>query len=96
MADPAFQHRHEYLSGYAALDLPVPPLRTSVVDTGGMDFGHNTGAHQFGYRYILDAIIPLLALLAAALGQKIRWHFVLLLLISIAFNIYGAYWFING
>jgi hypothetical protein len=57
---------------------------------------HNTGAHQFGYRYILDAIIPLLALLAAALGQKIRWHFVLLLLISIAFNIYGTYWFING
>ena len=57
---------------------------------------HNTGAHQFGYRYILDALIPLIAMLAVALGGKIPWHFILLLLFSIAFNIYGAYWFING
>jgi hypothetical protein len=57
---------------------------------------HNTGAHQFGYRYILDAIIPLLAMLAVALEKKIPWHFIFLLLVSIAFNIYGAYWFING
>jgi hypothetical protein len=57
---------------------------------------HNTGAHQFGYRYILDALVPLLALLAVALNGKIPWHFILLLLFSIAFNIYGAYWFING
>jgi hypothetical protein len=57
---------------------------------------HNTGAHQFGYRYILDAIVPLLALLAVVIGEKIRWHFIVLLLFSIAFNIYGAYWFING
>jgi hypothetical protein len=57
---------------------------------------HNTGAHQFGYRYILDAIIPLFALLAVAMEGKIRWHFILLLLCSIAFNLYGTYWFING
>ncbi|HEX9840037.1 MAG TPA: hypothetical protein VGA72_11845 [Anaerolineales bacterium] len=57
---------------------------------------HNTGAHQFGYRYILDVIIPLMALLALAMDKKIPWHFILLLLFSIAFNIYGAYWFING
>jgi len=57
---------------------------------------HNTGAHQFGYRYILDAIVPLFALLAAAIGEKVRWHFVVLLLFSIVFNLYGTYWFING
>jgi hypothetical protein len=57
---------------------------------------HNTGAHQFGYRYILDAIVPLFALLAAALGKKAPWHFMLLLMISIIFNLYGTYWFING
>jgi hypothetical protein len=57
---------------------------------------HNTGAHQFGYRYILDAIVPLLAMLAVALEKKIPWHFILLVLVSIVFNIYGAYWFING
>jgi hypothetical protein len=57
---------------------------------------HNTGSHQFGYRYILDVMVPLLALLAVALNGKIPWHFILLLFFSIAFNIYGAYWFING
>ncbi len=57
---------------------------------------HNTGAHQFGYRYILDFIVPLIAMLAVALGGKIPWHFVALLLFSIVFNIYGAFWFING
>jgi hypothetical protein len=57
---------------------------------------HNTGAHQFGYRYILDAIVPLIAMLAVALRKKVPWHFILLLLFSIVFNIYGAYWFING
>lgn len=57
---------------------------------------HNTGAHQFGYRYILDAIIPLIVILGVALGGRIPWHFILLLLFGIVFNIYGAYWFING
>lgn len=57
---------------------------------------HNTGAHQFGYRYIVDFIVPLFTLLAVALGRKIPWHFVLLVLASIAINLYGADWFMNG
>jgi len=57
---------------------------------------HNTGAHQFGYRYLLDFIIPLLVLLASALNGKIKWHYVALLLFSVAINIYGTFWFING
>lgn len=57
---------------------------------------HNTGAHQFGYRYILDAMVPLIALLAVALDKKIPWLFIILLLVSIAFNLYGTYWYING
>jgi len=56
---------------------------------------HNTGANQFGYRYILDAIVPLVVLLASALGQKVPWHFILLLILSIGINLYGTYWFIN-
>lgn len=59
-------------------------------------FYHNTGAHQFGYRYILDAIVPLMALLAVALGRKIPWHFILLLAVSMIINLYGTYWYING
>lgn len=56
----------------------------------------NTGAHQFGYRYILDFIVPLITLLAVGLGKKVPWHFVALVLASIAINLYGAYWFMNG
>jgi hypothetical protein len=57
---------------------------------------HNTGAHQFGYRYVLDAIVPLFALLSVSFDKKIPWHFIPLLFFSIAFNLYGTYWFING
>ena len=57
---------------------------------------HNTGKDQFGYRYILDALVPLSALLAAALGKKIPWHFILLLILSIIINLYGTNWFMNG
>jgi hypothetical protein len=57
----------------------------------------NTGAHQFGYRYILDMLVPLIALLAVGMDKKkIPWHFVLLLLFSILINMYGADWFMNG
>ncbi len=56
---------------------------------------HNAGKDQFGYRYILDFIVPIMALMAVVLGKKITWHFLLFLLISIAINVYGAYWFMN-
>lgn len=57
---------------------------------------HNTGAHQFGYRYILDFLIPLITMLAVGFSNKIPWHFVLMVVLSIAINLYGANWFING
>ena len=57
---------------------------------------HTTGKDQFGYRYILDVLVPLVTLLAVALGKKIPWHFILLLIISIIINLYGANWFMNG
>ena len=57
---------------------------------------HNTGAHQFGYRYILDFLVPLVMLLAVGIGKKVPWHFIALTLVSIGINLYGAYWFMNG
>ena len=57
---------------------------------------HNTGRDQFGYRYILDALVPLTALLAAALGKKTPWPFIALVILSILINLYGANWFMNG
>ncbi|MBT3187385.1 MAG: hypothetical protein HN736_16825 [Anaerolineae bacterium] len=57
---------------------------------------HNTGAHQFGYRYILDFLTPLIVLLAVGFKKKTPWHFQLLVVISIAINLYGTHWFMNG
>lgn len=57
---------------------------------------HNTGAHQFGYRYILDFQVPLFVLMAVGFNKKVPWHFLLMVLLSIAVNLYGADWFMNG
>ena len=57
---------------------------------------HNTGKDQFGYRYILDALIPLTILLAARFEKKLPWHFILLIILSVVINLYGANWFMNG
>lgn len=56
----------------------------------------NTGAQQFGYRYVLDMLVPLTTMLAVVLGRKTPWHFIVLVLVSIGINLYGAYWFMNG
>ena len=56
---------------------------------------HNSGAAQFGFRYVLDFILPLLLLLAYALGRRITWLFRVLVLVSILINAYGAWWFIH-
>jgi hypothetical protein len=56
---------------------------------------HNAGKDQFGYRYILDFLVPIICLLAITLAKKVPWHFVALLFLSIGINLYGAYWFMN-
>lgn len=57
---------------------------------------HNTGMDQFGYRYILDALVPLMTLLATSFRKKLPLHFILLVIASIIINLYGADWFMNG
>lgn len=57
---------------------------------------HNTGAAQFGYRYILDMIVPILALLSLGFPKRLPWHFYALWLGSLAMNIYGTAWIINA
>ena len=57
---------------------------------------HNSGRDQFGYRYILDALLPLTLLLASAFGKKPSRLFIALVIASILVNLYGANWFMNG
>jgi hypothetical protein len=57
---------------------------------------HNTGAAQFGYRFLLDAL-PLFVLLVGAASQQIsRWLWLVLLVYGIVINLWGAVWFINA
>ena len=53
---------------------------------------YNTGAWQFGYKYLLDFIIPVILLLAVAAGNRMSWVMRLLILVSIAMNAYGVLW----
>lgn len=53
---------------------------------------YNTGWRQFGYRFILDLIVPLVVLLAVAAGRRINPVLGVLLLVSIAVNLLGAFW----
>lgn len=54
---------------------------------------HNTGAFQFGYRYLLDFAVPLFLLLAAGQGRRVPGLMRALILLSIAINLLGAIWF---
>jgi hypothetical protein len=55
----------------------------------------NTGAAQFGYKYVLDFIVPLIMLLAVALGRKSSWLFRVLVVLSVMINAFGVWWFIQ-
>lgn len=57
---------------------------------------HNTGSAQFGYRYILDLILPIMALFALSLQKKQTWLYYVLFLLSIVINIYGTAWFAHA
>jgi uncharacterized membrane protein len=54
---------------------------------------YNTGAAQFGYRFSLDFMVPVLILLALAAKNRISWLMRVLILIGILVNAWGVAWF---
>ena len=55
---------------------------------------YSTGAWQFGYRYILDFAVPLVALLALASGKRMSLLLTLCIVASAVINAVGtAWWF---
>ncbi len=52
------------------------------------------GWQQYGYRYALDSIPFLFALagLAVARMGRLRWGWLVLILLGVAINAYGVYW----
>ncbi len=57
---------------------------------------HNTGAEQVGYRYIMDAILPILLIMGVGVGNKPGLFFKLLTLIGIIVNALSVYWWYIG
>jgi hypothetical protein len=54
---------------------------------------HNTGYYQFGYRFSLDFLVPIVALLAAAGRGRLSALFRVLIAIGIGINFVGMAWF---
>jgi hypothetical protein len=53
---------------------------------------YNTGWYQFGYRFSLDFMLPVMVLLAVAAGERISWSMRTLILVGILVNLYGVIW----
>jgi hypothetical protein len=56
---------------------------------------YNTGWWQFGYRFSLDFMTPLLVLLAIGAGTRIAWPMRVLIVVGVLVNAWGIWWFQN-
>jgi hypothetical protein len=71
------------LGAWIALVLILVPLLTYF----------NTGSTQFGYRFSLDFMVPVMVLLAVAAGNKVSWVMRCLIVAGIGVNAWGVAWF---
>jgi len=53
---------------------------------------YNTGWYQFGYRFSLDFMVPVMVLLAVAAGERLSWSMRSLILVGVLINLYGVLW----
>jgi hypothetical protein len=73
------------IGAWVALGLLLIPLLTY----------YNTGWAQFGYRFSLDFILPIITLLAIGAKQRLSWLMLGMILWGIVINAWGSYWFIT-
>jgi len=53
---------------------------------------YNTGWYQFGYRFSLDFMVPVIVLLAVAAGERVTGSMRTLILVGVLVNLYGLLW----
>jgi hypothetical protein len=53
---------------------------------------NSTGYWQFGYRFSLDFMVPVMVLLAVAAGDRISWPMRILILLGVLVNLWGVRW----
>jgi hypothetical protein len=56
---------------------------------------HTGYAWEFGYRYLMDFIIPVLALIALAAGNRVSWFLRVLILLGVLVNLWGVLWYFD-
>lgn len=85
----------------ALLYLARARQRSWIVTGGWVAFGllliplllyYNTGWWQFGYRFSLDFMPPLMVLLAFAARLRVSWSMRTLILAGVLVNLYGVVW----
>ncbi len=73
------------IGAWLALALLLVPLLTY----------YNTGWWQFGYRFSLDFMTPVLVLLALAAGARVSATMRALIVLGVLVNAWGCWWFLN-
>ena len=61
----------------------------------GLLLMHTGYAWEFGYRFIMDFMIPLMPLLAIAVGKRASWWFKVLVLCGVVVNYLGVLWYFD-
>ena len=88
----------------ALVYLAVVPRRSPLVTGAWVAIGllliplltyYNTGWWQFGYRFSMDFMTPVLILLAIAAGEGVGWKMRVLILLGVVVNEWGTWWFMN-
>ena len=57
---------------------------------------HNTGAEQIGFRYLMDAILPILLIIGVGIGTKPSFFFKTLTIVGVLINFLSIYWWYLG
>jgi hypothetical protein len=91
VATPAFIY---LLGAFKRKAWVVAAWTTSILLFIPLALYFTTGIFQFGYRYVLDMIIPLIALLAVSMSrEKLPLHVKVVVLAGILVNYWGVWWF---
>lgn len=54
---------------------------------------HTGSAWEFGYRFFMDFIIPVMALIAVGAGARVSWFLKTLIIIGVLVNLWGVLWY---
>jgi len=91
VATPAFIY---LLGAFKRKAWVVAAWATSILLFIPLALYFTTGIFQFGYRYVLDMIIPLITLLAVSVQkEKLALHVKAMILSGVLVNYWGVWWF---